>query len=346
MRRFWQWLCGYVCVCLNGRQLNRFMNLCSRNGIHLWHIYYDLEHRIRVNLFLRDFYHLKPFLKKTKTRLRIMKRHGFPFWCHRHPRLKWFFVVCICFICILSYSFTFIWNINIHGNTKISTQEILNCLEAQQITVGQKSNSIDCSQVEYYIRSEFQNIGWVSVYVDHTNLNIEIKESLYDEYEISNTSEEQYDLIANKDAVIWSIVTRTGKAAVKEGQRVKTGDVLVIGQCAIYDDVGEVKEVLKRKADALVIADVTYDFSYELSEIEIIALKIAGTYTDETLNFIANKKMHQFIEKLEQNGVIILNKNVKIEKKEKSIIFSGTIDAREKIGTNILVEEILENEFE
>ena len=58
MRHLWQWICGYICVCIKGRQVNRFLNLCSRNGIHLWRINYDIEHVLRDNIRLKDFYEL------------------------------------------------------------------------------------------------------------------------------------------------------------------------------------------------------------------------------------------------------------------------------------------------
>lgn len=346
MRRFWRWLCGYVCVCLNGKQLNRFLNLCSRNNIHLWHIYYDLEHKLRVKLRLKDFYILKPYLRKTKTKLRILSKHGFPFWCHRHPKLKWFFLICICVIGLFCYSLTFVWTINIQGNSKISTQEILDFLNEKEISVGQKSRTIDCTEIEYLIRAKYQEIGWVSVYVEHTSLNIEVKESLYDEHQEVESINSQYDLVANKDATIYSIITRSGTAIAKEGDRVKEGDTLVIGQCAIYDDVGEVKDVLLLKADAQIIADVTYEFTQPISEMEILTLKTSNLYSDEMLYFCANKKMNYIIDKLEQNGVIILDKNVMINVSENNISFTGKIWAREEIGINIPVEETLENEFE
>ena len=54
----------------------------------------------------------------------------------------------------------------------------------------------------------------------------------------------------------------------------------------------------------------------------------------------------EFIEKLEQNGVIILDKDVKIERKENAIVFLGEIKVREQIGINIPAEEVWEYEFE
>ena len=346
MRHLWQWFCGYVCVVLHGRQLNRFLNLCSKNGIHVWRASFDVERALRIHIGLKDFYELKPYLKKTKTKLRIVSKRGFPFWCHRHPKLKWM-LVCVCVVLVMViYSFNFIWHIEISGNNRVTTAEVMEYLEKQKIDIGMKSDEVNCSNVEYLLRENFNHFGWVSVYVDHTTLCIEVKESLYDPYEFPEEETKSYDLIAEKDAVIYSVITRSGKAQIKAGAEVKKGDILVKGQCDILDDAGEVKDTLYVKADATIWADTTYKFLSTISEMEIMSLKIAELYTDEMLHLIANKKFDCFLAKLEENGVIILDKNVMIDKKEKNILFFAEVHVREQIGINIPVEEVREHELE
>ena len=347
MRHLWQWFCGYVCIILHGRQVNRFINLCSKNGIHLWRISYDVEHAMHAHIRLKDFFYIKPYLRKTKTHMRVLSRRGFPFWCHRHPKMKWFLVCLVCCFVMFLYSFNFIWTIEITGNSRISDYELENYLSGQQIMVGTKRQEIDCPSLEYQLRENFDHLGWVSVSIQHTKLCIEIKESLYDPYEFEIIDGNEYDLIANKDAEIFSIITRSGTALVKTGQQVKAGEVLVKGICDIFDDAGAVKDTLLLKADATIWADVEYEFIDTISEIEIMALKLAGNYDDSALHFIKNQKFCKFIANLEKNGVIILDKDVMIDRKEKSIVFIGRIKAREQIGMllNIPVEEIRANEF-
>ena len=133
MRRFWQWLCGYIRIHVYGRQVNRFINLCSRNGIRLWKITYDMQNALKASICLRDFYDLKPFLRKTKTKLRVVSRKGFPFWCYRHPRMRWFWIFLLVFACFGIYSLGFVWKIEIQGNNHISTEEILDCLGENKV---------------------------------------------------------------------------------------------------------------------------------------------------------------------------------------------------------------------
>ena len=347
MRHFFQWFCGYICICLSGRQVNRFLNLCSRNGIHLWRITYDIGNIIRANIRLRDFYELKPYLRKTKTKIRILYKRGFPFWCYRHPRIKWFLCFCICALTIGIYSLNYVWNIEVSGNSKVSTQEIIACLQENDINIGLKKKAVDCSGIEFLLRKQFHELGWVSVYINHTQLCIEVKESLYDTVEHQGIVEgQQYNVVANKDASIYSIITRAGKATVKKGQVVKMGDILVLGQNEIYDDSGVVKEILYLKADAEIWADVVYEIEIPFSEIEVVSLKIADVYKDEMLFGIGVHKLQWYLDQLEANGVIILNTQKTLYKQDKNICFRAKIYARERFGINIPVEEVIENEFE
>ena len=347
MRHFWQWFRGYIQICLRGRQINRFLNLCSRNEIPLWRISYDLDRMVRAHIRLQDFYSLKPFLKKTKTHLQILNKKGFPFWCYRHPRLKWMIVFLSFLIGILFYSRLYVWDIQISGNNRISTHTLRQYLEENNITTGTKSEDINCTNVEFMLRKEFNQLGWVSVYLDKTTLCIEIKESLYDKFEDYPIKDgKAYHLTANKDACIDSIITQAGTPVVIAGMHVKKGDILVLGQCEILDDIGEVKEILNVQAKALVYGDVSYTFISPLTEIEILGAKIADVYSDKIVKIYANQKLYQFTENLKRNGVIILDKNVMIDKKEKNIVFMGFINAREQIGINIPVEEVWEYESE
>ena len=124
------------------------------------------------------------------------------------------------------------------------------------------------------------------------------------------------------------------------------GVIPAILNCEIYDDIGEIKETMYVYADALVYGDVKYTYRYPVSEIELAAWKIADVSSNNILVFFSKLKLNQIVQNLEENGVIIFDKNVMIDKKEKKIAFIGTVKTREQIGINIPVEEIREYEFE
>ena len=341
------WFCGYVRICVNGNQVNRFLNLCSRNGIRLWQITYDMEHVLRANLGLVDFFDLKPYLKKTKTHLKVVSKRGFPFWCIRHRRLKWFLCFCICIICVGIYSCNFLWDIRITGNRQISTEEIIDCLNQNDVKKGQNRNEIDCSYIETVLRNQFENLGWVSVYFSHTHLCVDVKESLYEGFDETDIlQDKQYNLVANKDAKITSIITREGEALVKKDDFVKKGDILVLGQCTIYDDSYSIKDILYFPADAMIYGDVDYEILIPLTEMEILALRICNQLNDNNIWNNIYRKIECIEKQFSKNEKIILEKEIKVYKKDESVCFLLKLKVREQIGINIPVEEVVGNEFE
>lgn len=328
---FFQWMCGYICGVITGNQLNRFLNLCCRNGIRIWGIHHDCD-RIRFCFCIRDYRRLCPFLRKTRTHLRICRKRGFPFWCHRHRRAKW----CCCGFMIIFfvylYSKNYIWNIDIIGNKNISQTEILNFLEKNNVSKGISTKEIDCSLLETKIRNCYDPIGWVSVSVEDTNLRVELKESLYESYkEETDCPYLSYDFISEKNAKIISIVTRTGTANVSAGMEVKQGDKLILGYYNIYDDAGEVKDIQYVKADGEIIADVEYTCLGMISEFEIISMKIANQYTDNTLYFASELNQKNFIDSFNKE-VQIVQKNVMIKNNDKGKMIQKHYTIREQIG--------------
>ncbi len=339
MRHLLRWFMGYLHISLRGRQISRFLNLCSRNGISIWSIRKSIDHNLHFHIRLRDFYYLKPFLRKTRTHLRILGRHGYPFWCYRHPRLKWFPVFAMALLCIYLYSTTFIWNIRISGNEAISSEEIIAFLEEQDIRVGKPLEKVDCVSLETQMRQSFLGLGWVSVYLQDTKLCIDIKESLYGVLEENMRPDGRYDIFANKDAYILSIITRKGKALTPKNTYVKQGDCLVQGICPIYNDSGEVQQILKLPAEAQIIGEVQYSYYDIITEMDILSMKIADSYTNSSIKALAEQKICHFLENLEENGVIILSKRVMIERQEHGLIIHLFVTAQEEIGITLPVEE-------
>jgi similar to stage IV sporulation protein len=197
-------------------------------------------------------------------------------------------VVCsILFACFL-YSQTYIWNISIEGNRVISEGELLDYLESVDIKAGIRGKEIDCSQVELKIREKYDDIGWVSVYVDQTKLCINVRESLYDTYDKEDAlsdKNKRYDLVADRDGTIISIVTRKGTSLVKPQDEVKKGQPLVEGTYKVLDDAGVVKSIQSVYGDALIFAETEYIIPLPMTEIEIMSLKIADLYNENTIYF-------------------------------------------------------------
>lgn len=253
---------GFLLLRLYGYSPERFLNLCSNHNILIWNLRNRGE-AYEFNISIAGYRRLKPLLKKTKTRVVILKRIGFPFFLYRYRKRKVFFAGILFSLGLLVYFTTFVWLIDINGNSLITDEAILSFLKEQKASFGTKKKAIDCGALEESLRTAYDDIIWASVRLSGTKMTIDLQENLVtkkDTDEKTVKPEGAYDLVADKEAVITSIITRNGTPMVKSGSRVSAGDILVGSQLDIYNDSNEIVDHVYVTADADILAQTQYTY--------------------------------------------------------------------------------------
>lgn len=253
---------GFLLVRLKGYSPERFLNLCSNHNILIWNLT-NRGDQYEFYISIAGFRKLKPLLKKTKTHLTILKKVGFPFFLYRNRKRKFFFFGIAGCLAILLYLTTFIWLIDINGNSSITDETILAYLKGQNLAFGAKKSSIDCKKLEEDLRTEFTDVIWTSVRLSGTKMTIDVQENLLgsqSHMEEKESLEGAYDIVADQDAVISSIITRKGTPQVKAGSEVKKGDLLVSSRLDIYNDSQEIINSVYTCSDADIYGETTYAY--------------------------------------------------------------------------------------
>ena len=250
---------GYLKIRVTGYSPERFLNLCKNKKIDVWGL--EAKHNA-YDMFIRitGFRKLKPILKKTQTKVTIEGRYGLPFFFHKYRKRKLFFTgIILCMILIYSFTF-FIWNIDLQGNQTITDDVLLEYLESQNVSHGMAKMKVDCEQIAKDIRKNFDDIIWVSASVQGTRLFIHVKENT-DTFEMTEESEEPSDIVADKEGIIKSIVTRNGVPQVIAGDEIKVGDLLVSGTVDVLNDAKEVvaHHYVTSDADIVLERIIQYD---------------------------------------------------------------------------------------
>ena len=134
-----RYLSGYVCVELTGYATERFLNLCTNHDINLW----NMDHKEDTYTFcmsLEDFWKIRPMVRKTRTKIRVTKRCGLPFFLYRYRKRKMFLLGLL--LCVgIVYAFScYVWNIEICGNSTLSDDTVYRYLESEKIRVGTAKN--------------------------------------------------------------------------------------------------------------------------------------------------------------------------------------------------------------
>jgi len=255
---------GYVVIRLSGYAPERFFNLCSRHQIVLWGIKssgMDYEMCVSIGGFRR----LRPLVRKTRTKVVILERHGLPFVLFRYRHRKLFAVGAISGLVLLYLLSLFIWNIHVEGNLSLSDQVILDYLEEEQIVHGMAKKDVHGEQIEEKLREHFPEITWTSAEVKGTRLIIHIQEN---EDVVLETipKDEPADLVAADSGMIVSMIVRSGTPKVFVGMEVKKGDLLVSSRVEILNDAGQVSNryYVHADADILIQKKETYRNSFSM----------------------------------------------------------------------------------
>ena len=206
------YLKGYVRIRITGYSPERFLNACRYKNIYIW----DLKRvcgSYEMNLTIDGFRRLKEIVRKTGTKVCIIRRSGLPFLLHRYRKrhiLLSGFLICAGLILFMT---RFIWGIDISGNLSYTDDTLKRFLSSENVKDGMKKSDVNCRKIVQDLRKKYDRIIWVSASVDGCRLVIRIKENEDDFTDSSKISsdnnEEGKDIIADTDCTIVDIITRT-----------------------------------------------------------------------------------------------------------------------------------------
>jgi similar to stage IV sporulation protein len=122
---------------------------------------------------------------------------------------------------------SFVWLIEIEGNTTIDDYEIMSALSKHGLSVGRSKLTLNTDLIEQQLKAEINEISWINIKLNGTRATVFITEDIPDTNIVDNFS--PCDIISDKEALITEIIANTGTPAVKVGDVVKEGDVLISG---------------------------------------------------------------------------------------------------------------------
>ena len=262
---------GTVTVQIEGFFTERFINLCRINNIKIWDIRTIVKGVVRFKMAIGDFKKLRTIARKTKCSVKIKKKEGLYFTLFKYRKRK-MIVVLVAMAIFFTIAFsTFIWNINIEGNSTIPKDEVIKQLRNSGLFVGKCKIGLDKKEIINNLRVNMQEISWVGIEIDGTLATVKIVEKTkLDEKDIQNTK--IGDIVAKKDGVITRIVPEDGTAMLNENSYVQKGNVVIQG--TMFSKILEPFDV---PAKGIVKADCSYTF-----EKDYLYNKTEKRYTNKT----------------------------------------------------------------
>jgi len=215
---------GAVRIKISGTMPEKFINLCVAHHIFLWGITKnnnDLYGWIRLS----DFFSIRPLVRISRTRVTAVRHYGLPFVIKRLKRRKILLLGPVIFFIALNMLASYIWFVDVTGIKTISSDRIKEVAYHNGLRPGMLKSNVNAKQIENEILLNIPEVAWVGVDFSGTRAVIEIVEKTVQKQEDKSPAH----ILAAKDGVITEIIVLAGQSALKPGDTVKKGDLLIKG---------------------------------------------------------------------------------------------------------------------
>ncbi|WML40602.1 sporulation protein YqfD [Neobacillus sp. OS1-2] len=239
MKNQWiEFLYGRVTVKVSGKGLERFLNVLTRNGLHIWNVKRHGTETITFKMRAQDALKIRLFARKSGCKISFLRRSGVPFLFRRLLKNSGFMLGAAAFLFIIFFLSNVIWGIEIKGAKPATEYQIRKELDKMGVKIGKVQFFVD--NVEGIQRQLTEKIGaltWVGVELKGTTYHLQVVEK-NEPKKVEQLSPQ--NLIAKKKAVIVNMFVETGQTMVNKNDVVEKGDLLVSG---IYGQEGSPKIV-------------------------------------------------------------------------------------------------------
>ena len=275
-------------ICILGESTERFLNMCSYHNIKLFDVR-KTEDGCFMKIHASDFFLLKNIIKKSHVKVRIVRKEGIYFQFKKQAKRKIFFIASFFCLLLLWIGSRFLWGIKIEGNYAVTDDLIIDYLQENGIYYGMPLSQISIYDLKTNLRNTYDEITWVSIYLEGTNLHISLKENDTIKPKTPSISTHT-DLITDETGIVESVLVRKGTAMVKVGDEVTKGDILISGKIEISGEDGTIQEIRSCKADG----DVSLLYNYPIEErisLEYLTKEYTGRSMEKKELFYFDKQL-------------------------------------------------------
>lgn len=280
----WRTLNGTVTLELTAADPADFLSRLKDRAITLENIHFVDPLTVQFEVKRQSIKQIAYEGEKNDCQIKILQKKGI-YWTIRDFFHRPVMVTGICFLLFLTIFLpTRIFFFRVEGNQSISDGKILALATQCGIDFGTSRRDIRSEKVKNALLKAIPELEWVGINTAGCVATISVKER-QNTQDISENKTVS-SIVAVRDGVIQEITVTGGSAAVKQGQAVKTGQVLISG----YTDCGI--SIRAQRAKGEVYAVTNRDFNFLLPE----ATAYRGEILKESKNYcvIFGKKQINF----------------------------------------------------
>ena len=243
--RIIRFLRGYICFAASEGFPERFLNLCNQAGAVVWEIAWKGETMLGKT-DRHGFARMKNCAEPAGVTLEIRRKVGLPFFLHTYRRRAGMLVglaVCVASLAALSGR---VWTIEVRGNQKVSTAQILRIMREEGVRPGARRKRLVAADVNSRALEKLDGVSWISLNLRGSGAVIEVREELPAPTEMKD---DPIDIAARKTGQLRVLEIYSGMPYAGVGDTVLEGGVIAGGAI-------ENKDLTQRyvRADAYAVA--------------------------------------------------------------------------------------------
>lgn len=221
------YIIGYIRISVEGYYVERFINICRNEKIAIWKLKREQNVRLELNVGIRDLRKIAKVAKKTKCKIKILRKRGLPFLFNKYRKRKIFFAFLLIIIILLAITSNFVWNIEIKIENNEQMDNIYQDVVNSGLSIGKLKSKINTKDIINKVRLNRDDIAWMGIELKGTNAIVKVVKSTA-KPEI--VDEDDYcSIVSDKQGIITKINAQNGTIAAKVGDTVNIGTPLING---------------------------------------------------------------------------------------------------------------------
>ena len=216
---------GELRVRVTGASLERFLNLCLREGIRLRALERQDWDRLECTLTLTDFRRLRGRMGRTGCRVHIIRREGLPFVLRALQRRIVFSAGFFALFAVLWLLNSRIWVIELRTPPEVSSAAVSRALTEEGVTVGMPIEAFDGRTVQRRLLLRLDDISYVTF--NRTGNHLIVDAYAKRDHAPARSDDSITSVVARRPGQIVRVTPESGWAVVKKGDIVDTGEKLI-----------------------------------------------------------------------------------------------------------------------
>ena len=218
---------GTVSVRVESPYPERFLNLCSANGLRFWDLKWISKQEFTLKFTRRDYGRLRGLTGKLDCTYRVERRKGFVFFARRFRRREVLLAGIAAAVILTVAGSLFVWDIVVEGNETVSEEEILRALEECGVSYGTFGLGIDSRVLRNQMLLKIPALSYLTVNISGSRAYVQVRERI----PVPEIVDEKTprNMVAEKSGLVTKVQVYSGKTAVLPGTMVEKGNLLISG---------------------------------------------------------------------------------------------------------------------